>query len=120
MTPTVAIIEIVSTTKTSTDLLFTIFLLIGSLTWRVVIEWFVVGPADQKMRTSILTRYQRLKVCTARDKNRIGGESVIFCNKNCADVLVELAGSRLMRLVRLALFANAGTVLGAAIRVNSF
>ena len=48
MTPTVAIIEIVSTTKTSTDLLFTIFLLIGSLTWLVVIEWFVVGPADSE------------------------------------------------------------------------
>jgi len=31
MTPTVMIIEIVSTTKTNTDLLFTVFLLIRSL-----------------------------------------------------------------------------------------
>lgn len=47
MTPTVMIIEIVSTTKTNTDFLFTVFLLIGSLRG-VAIEWFVVGPADQK------------------------------------------------------------------------
>jgi hypothetical protein len=103
MTPTVMIIEIVSTTKTNTDFLFTVFLRIGSLR-RVAIGWFVVGPADQKngvIDTSTAATTLGLSVA---EKSRIGRKSVSSCNKTYAGVFVDLA---LWRLVRLALFATA-------------
>jgi len=57
-----------------------------------MIEWFVVGPADQKDAAIEINT-----VSTTQDlygeiqKNRIGGKSVSSCNKIYSDIFVKSA-----------------------------